>query len=222
MTSQIRGRLALFSVWCLLEKSVVLMNFSVQGNCQAPMPTLEELGEATGPELWPQKPGQCLLSGLACGGLFVTDLGPGAGPIWIDNLYLREGVLLCTAVFLYLIYPAIAIYPCLMVCRGYKYSSGANVPQACFIELAQILSNTHAIVTNHNATPTASQLQPMALFCYSNSCDSVDVLPSSNFRGCLPYSTFQVAKQVVKTQARFNMSQGSGLQVSCSRASKVL
>lgn len=61
----------------------------VQGNCEASLPTLEELGEATGPQLSPQKPGQCLLSGFGCEGLLV--IAPEELPIWIDNLYLRQG-----------------------------------------------------------------------------------------------------------------------------------
>lgn len=54
------------------------------------MPSLQELGEATGPELWPQKPGQCLLSGISCAGLSIA--AREGFQIWIANLYLREGV----------------------------------------------------------------------------------------------------------------------------------
>lgn len=66
-----------------------LKSATVQGNSHEPMPTLEQLGEGSGPEVWPQKPGQCLLSGVACDGLYF--LAREESSIWIDNLYVREG-----------------------------------------------------------------------------------------------------------------------------------
>jgi hypothetical protein len=56
------------------------------------MPNLEALPTSSSePELLPQKPGQCLLSGFPGDGIFVS--APEGFPIWIDNLYIREGVL---------------------------------------------------------------------------------------------------------------------------------
>lgn len=70
-----------------------MVPFPLQGNCDEDMPTLAEVSLSTsGPELWPQKPGQCLLSGFEGAGIFVTGEEEGY-QIWIDNLYLREGPL---------------------------------------------------------------------------------------------------------------------------------
>lgn len=54
------------------------------------MPTLEDLSlNTTGPALWPANPGQCLLSGFSGAAMHVG--GMEGFPIWLDNLYIREG-----------------------------------------------------------------------------------------------------------------------------------
>ena len=61
----------------------------LQGNCTANMPSLAALSLSTaGPDLLPQKPGQCLLSGFSSSAVYVGAKTPFS--IWIDNLYVRE------------------------------------------------------------------------------------------------------------------------------------
>ena len=62
----------------------------VQGNCVDDMPSPAELSlDTAGPDLWPQKPGQCLLSGFNGQAMYVG--APEGFPIWLDNIYLRQG-----------------------------------------------------------------------------------------------------------------------------------
>lgn len=66
----------------------------MQGNCSEEFPTpaassLTALSQDITPALWPQKPGQCLLRGFSGEPMYIG--GTQSYPIWLDNLYIREG-----------------------------------------------------------------------------------------------------------------------------------